>query len=330
MAPQPHSPRTQSPLTRVKHSLTAPNAPPGGLIPAHAGKTHLRPPKPDRRRAHPRSRGENAQCVDDVGVFTGSSPFTRGKPFCGLSVRACARLIPAHAGKTARSLGVLGRRGAHPRSRGENKPSFSAMLSAVGSSPLTRGKRLRPVPRTPLPGLIPAHAEKTSCRSPGWPESAAHPRSRGENGTASRPRYRARGSSPLTRGKREDSLAPAALGRLIPAHAGKTMPHPASWRQTQAHPRSRGENTAIPPVPLPFTGSSPLTRGKPRSQGCSRRWCGLIPAHAGKTAFGAADPKIDGAHPRSRGENWKYLAVGFALCGSSPLTRGKQPYRHPR
>ena len=181
MTPQPHSPRTQSPLTRGKHSLTAPNAPPGGLIPAHAGKTHLRPPKPDRRRAHPRSRGENAQCVDDVGVFTGSSPFTRGKPFCGLSVRACARLIPAHAGKTNRAS--------------------------------------RP------------------CCPP-----SAHPRSRGENGTASRPRYRARGSSPLTRGKREDSLAPAALGRLIPAHAGKTQPYRPCPCPSRAHPRSRGEN----------------------------------------------------------------------------------------
>ena len=253
--------------------------------------------------AHPRSRGEN----QDENIINlskqGSSPLTRGKPFCGLSVRACARLIPAHAGKTARSLGVLGRRGAHPRSRGENKPSFSAMLSAVGSSPLTRGKRLRPVPRTPLPGLIPAHAGKTSCRSPGWPESAAHPRSRGENGTASRPRYRARGSSPLTRGKREDSLAPAALGRLIPAHAGKTMPHPASWRQTQAHPRSRGENTAIPPVPLPFTGSSPLTRGKPRLGPRTPRLTGLIPAHAGKTGSTWPLALLCAAHPRSRGEN---------------------------
>ena len=242
MAPQPHSPRTQSPLTRVKHSLTAPNAPPGGLIPAHAGKTHLRPPKPDRRRAHPRSRGENAQCVDDVGVFTGSSPFTRGKPFCGLSVRACARLIPAHAGKTARSLGVLGRRGAHPRSRGENKPSFSAMLSAVGSSPLTRGKRLRPVPRTPLPGLIPAHAGKTQPYRPCPCPSRAHPRSRGENLDHKDVRGAGAGSSPLTRGKPRLGPRTPRLTGLIPAHAGKTG---STWPLAllcAAHPRSRGEN----------------------------------------------------------------------------------------
>ena len=260
----------------------------------------------------------------------GSSPLTRGKHTYDRRNLIDVGLIPAHAGKTPSASMTSAYSPAHPRSRGENRFAGFRFGRARGSSPLTRGKLPALWAFWADVGLIPAHAEKTSCRSPGWPESAAHPRSRGENGTASRPRYRARGSSPLTRGKREDSLAPAALGRLIPAHAGKTMPHPASWRQTQAHPRSRGENTAIPPVPLPFTGSSPLTRGKPRSQGCSRRWCGLIPAHAGKTAFGAADPKIDGAHPRSRGENWKYLAVGFALCGSSPLTRGKQPYRHPR
>ena len=161
MAPQPHSPRTQSPLTRVKHSLTAPNAPPGGLIPAHAGKTHLRPPKPDRRRAHPRSRGENAQCVDDVGVFTGSSPFTRGKPFCGLSVRACARLIPAHAGKTTDQATPRNTDRAHPRSRGENRLASPMARFTIGSSPLTRGKR--DVARNLLAmwRLIPAHAGKT-------------------------------------------------------------------------------------------------------------------------------------------------------------------------
>ena len=177
------------------------------------------------------------------------------------------------------------------------------MLSAVGSSPLTRGKRLRPVPRTPLPGLIPAHAEKTSCRSPGWPESAAHPRSRGENGTASRPRYRARGSSPLTRGKRCRTPQAGDRPRLIPAHAGKTQPYRPCPCPSRAHPRSRGENLDHKDVRGAGAGSSPLTRGKPRLGPRTPRLTGLIPAHAGKTGSTWPLALLCAAHPRSRGEN---------------------------
>ena len=91
-----------------------------GLIPAHAGKTHIdwgervtdkahprsRGKAPGRAcprggfKAHPRSRGENNKGGDGTGTGPGSSPLTRGKLcFCGAR-RATAGLIPAHAGKT--------------------------------------------------------------------------------------------------------------------------------------------------------------------------------------------------------------------------------------
>ena len=52
----------------------------------------------------------------------------------------------------------------------------------------------------------------------------------------------------------------------------------------RAHPRSRGENSAIMPVSVPRLGSSPLTRGKPERGRHNAAQEGLIPAHAGKTA----------------------------------------------
>ena len=77
-----------------------------------------------------------------------------------------------------------------------------------------------------------------------------------------------------------------------------------------------------------LTGSSPLTRGKPHFTPDWQRWNGLIPAHAGKTK-GNADPgRIERAHPRSRGENWKTWPVSRSRKGSSPLTRGKQSTGH--
>ena len=52
----------------------------------------------------------------------------------------------------------------------------------------------------------------------------AHPRSRGENACIAVKCGGWFGSSPLTRGKRSELLQARRGGRLIPAHAGKTLP----------------------------------------------------------------------------------------------------------
>ena len=71
------------------------------------------------------------------------------------------------------------------------------------------------------------------------------------------------------------------------------------------------------------TGSSPLTRGKPISPSWNRVNRGLIPAHAGKTGRGHRRGARPGAHPRSRGENFRLRRGQVGARGSSPLTRGK-------
>ena len=53
---------------------------------------------------------------------------------------------------------------------------------------------------------------------------------------------------------------------------------------------------------------------------------GLIPAHAGKTCRELFTLPYCEAHPRSRGENWGRRSFRGRLAGSSPLTRGKQPF----
>ena len=111
----------------------------------------------------------------------GSSPLTRGKPFGMRNVSPGWGLIPAHAGKTDLTGPLLGRYGAHPRSRGENLGGPLGAGDVAGSSPLTRGK-----PRVQLvicgsPGLIPAHAGTTPGSRRSSAKVRAHPRSRGEN-----------------------------------------------------------------------------------------------------------------------------------------------------
>ena len=112
--------------------------------------------------------------------------------------------------------------------------------------------------------------------------------------------------------------------RLIPAHAGKTFCEKANTETIWAHPRSRGENgmTIVPSDSI--SGSSPLTRGKPRGVLATTCGAGLIPAHAGKTRLSVSTMTSGGAHPRSRGENCSPATGVSTWGGSSPLTRGKR------
>ena len=159
---------------------------------------------------------------------------------------------------------------------------------------------------------------------------AAHPRSHGENYSASARIATRLGSSPLTRGKLRLVHWPTRQLRLIPAHAGKTCGPPRPGPSAPAHPRSRGENSFSIPYRADMAGSSPLTRGKLSS--CVRVQAdpGLIPAHAGKTLIPALAGVLAGAHPRSRGENDDIRRTPAPVKGSSPLTRGKRVAGRPQ
>ena len=170
-----------SPLTRGK--LGEGRGGPGcqRLIPAHAGKTRAWSWCRWSPAAHPRSRGENLGDDDARQGEAGSSPLTRGKLQGRTCVRRSVRLIPAHAGKTTTRTHTRTPAPAHPRSRGENHVDGRVLTTDQGSSPLTRGKPVWASSRLWAPGLIPAHAGKTSTASARPPRTGAHPRSRGEN-----------------------------------------------------------------------------------------------------------------------------------------------------
>ena len=294
-----------SPLTRGKLLLECCGRSRTRLIPAHAGKTRSSACLMRSGGAHPRSRGENPEIGADRPRDRGSSPLTRGKPGKLRLIQSRSGLIPAHAGKTARQPPRRAAHPAHPRSRGENLKSATLARNVTGSSPLTRGKLISLTPTVGRRGLIPAHAGKTVSVRITMSPFPAHPRSRGENRTRHGPRPYRPGSSPLTRGKPWLLLARVAAGRLIPAHAGKTLRRPLAARVTAAHPRSRGENSGAILLMYLMHGSSPLTRGKQRPQLRRRLRQRLIPAHAGKTTWTTPCSRPTAAHPRSRGENRK-------------------------
>ena len=254
--------RGSSPLTRGKLGGDKLVGVLSRLIPAHAGKTFRRKAGFSDWPAHPRSRGENAWTARGRSTGSGSSPLTRGKRGQGDDDAHTWRLIPAHAGKTLAhdTVNVLPQ--AHPRSRGENQEAACDVVGAVGSSPLTRGKLQGAKDSWLGNRLIPAHAGKTGAGSPPTSDRRAHPRSRGENDAQPRSDAKAGGSSPLTRGKRRAQHKKGPRRGLIPAHAGKTSRSPSRRPPTEAHPRSRGENSSPPWRRRTCTGSSPLTRGK--------------------------------------------------------------------
>ena len=220
-----------------------------------------------------------------------------------MSASRTSRLIPAHAGKTRAATWSSQGPWAHPRSRGENLPVLRPSMTVDGSSPLTRGKRVRCWQEVRGEGLIPAHAGKTTARAIALSAPRAHPRSRGENSSPGKLIGLTTGSSPLTRGKPSPMLTTLSWPGLIPAHAGKTDSERAALVDRTAHPRSRGENNVERAGFEELDGSSPLTRGKRQRQVADVALERLIPAHAGKTSRGSCRAAQPRAHPRSRGEN---------------------------
>ena len=183
-------------------------------------------------------------------MLTGSSPLMRGKRRPSWRRRRGGGLIPAHTGKTWRTVARFSMTRVHPRSRGENSACKSFVLNVSGSSPLTRGKRRCDLDEAVPDGLIPAHTGKTRAQPQHRGAIRAHPRSRGENFQIGMPRSASRGSSPLTRGKRRARCPNPGLSGLIPAHAGNTGRTTVTKLPSGAHPRSRGKthgpNTQIP------------------------------------------------------------------------------------
>ena len=92
-----------------------------GLIPALAGTTLTLIPDGWMRRAHPRAGGDDVRASDSATVTAGSSPRWRGRRVWGSTRKRARGLIPALAGTTSASRGVLWCTRAHPRAGGDDE-----------------------------------------------------------------------------------------------------------------------------------------------------------------------------------------------------------------
>ena len=185
----------ENPLVETIHSCESGSSPrgrgkqliqrrihaPRRLIPARAGKTPNASRPSAGAAAHPRAGGENDLTEPIMELIPGSSPRGRGKLGISNQGRAPPRLIPARAGKTAKTQtqGWVG----------------------VGSSPRGRGKPSRVRTCVRCRGLIPARAGKTLSLARTQPCRRAHPRAGGENRSEPSGLGTVTGSSPRGRGK---------------------------------------------------------------------------------------------------------------------------------
>ena len=231
-----------SPRMRGKPRRGFPRVARGRLIPAHAGKTSRASSKSWLAWAHPRACGENSQAPANTRRFRGSSPRMRGKPLNLHVSNAVGRLIPAHAGKTSCKKWTLKTSRAHPRACGENLRASPQTTQGRGSSPRMRGKRRGSRVSASASRLIPAHAGKTPGTKSIPGACSAHPRACGENTHGDMTAVPVKGSSPRMRGKPGLEPGSVPLGRLIPAHAGKTWHVVGCSGWNRAHPRACGEN----------------------------------------------------------------------------------------
>ena len=131
--------------------------------------------------------------------------------------------------------------------------------------------------------ITPAHAGKRGSCGAHTRSYRDHPRPCGEKGKRPSPRSHARGSPPPMRGKVTATRANVPLGRITPAHAGKSMERQRIRARYGDHPRPCGEKFHAVTHRPDGKGSPPPMRGKALFDGGEDLLYGITPAHAGKS-----------------------------------------------
>ena len=212
-----------SPLARGLHVPELLGSTGPGIIPARAGFTRLRTPRPPSSRDHPRSRGVYSATRYRRSAWSGSSPLARGLRVFGGGCLRVGGIIPARAGFTSPSATTVPVGEDHPRSRGVYSSGGCSISATPGSSPLARGLQIVSEDSLADDRIIPARAGFTQNEF-GRPSSAPdHPRSRGVYGTRYVSVLSGPGSSPLARGLRNGASDGWPFTRIIPARAGFTL-----------------------------------------------------------------------------------------------------------
>ena len=235
---------------------------------------------------------------------------------------------PAYAGNTSDPSSTIPVFRDRPRLRGEYGRLPVPLIVPVGSPPLARGIPPIDPHRTKDGRITPACAGNTVFFFISAIGEEDHPRLRGEYSRKCPTNHILRGSPPLARGIHLDFLDFVRAVRITPACAGNTLSPKNKGRQTEDHPRLRGEYKERAKKSRPSWGSPPLARGILEVLEIPPRLEGITPACAGNTARSHQPLQAYKDHPRLRGEYEKDVAKKQTNKGSPPLARGIQAARY--
>ena len=178
------------------------------------------------RRRHtgitPRPCGEKAPRRRLKVLSAGSPPPMRGKVRPIGRAFGLMRITPAHAGKRKRSRTAAGRHQDHPRPCGEKWQRLWHWRPRAGSPPPMRGKANCPSRSASAKGITPAHAGKRHQIHKQIDQRQDHPRPCGEKLKLLTYASDMLGSPPPMRGKGAPASTMTKIGRITPAHAGKS------------------------------------------------------------------------------------------------------------
>ena len=192
---------------------------------------------------HPRACGELRSFQPGNKRRAGSSPRMRGTP-------------SSHRDQAANEAD-------HPRACGELEHVRVSIIDPCGSSPRMRELALVLKSGMAEYGSSPRMRGTPHLREHVGRPSPDHPRACGELLSITEDGNEESGSSPRMRGTLLDIVGPLCFHRIIPAHAGNSLPSVPAFGSHADHPRACGE--------LPVTLNAE-----------SGEWR-IIPAHAGNS-----------------------------------------------
>ncbi len=125
-------------------------------------------------------RGEKMNSAYPLSMMSGSSPHARGEGLREHLRSLYHGIIPACAGRSARSIFLEKEVWDHPRMRGEKPTVFRSVRYTPGSSPHARGEGCYHNQRLVRRRIIPACAGRSYAYTGRATRDRDHPRMRGE------------------------------------------------------------------------------------------------------------------------------------------------------
>ena len=129
---------------------------------------------------------------------------------------------------------------------------------------------------------------------------------------------------PHTREPRMVGQKISSFVRITPAYAGTTRIQLQALRQSQDHPRIRGNHPILTLLLIEQQGSPPHTREPHDNTAITTNFERITPAYAGTTKNSIQQAPVVEDHPRIRGNHFVVVASVLAELGSPPHTREPQ------